>query len=87
MSPLQRRIAAIADTTANLIAQLSELEELREQVREALLSANGAPRLERRNETGAMPPGLFESIARVPGRSRIRPPRSTATVVKRTLLS
>jgi len=33
MSSLQRRIAAITDTTANLIAQLRELDRLREQVR------------------------------------------------------
>jgi len=39
MSSLQRRIAVVTDTTANLIAQLSELDRLREQVRKALLSA------------------------------------------------
>jgi DNA-binding protein H-NS len=39
MSNPQRRLVAIADTTANLIAQLRELNELREQVRKAELSA------------------------------------------------
>jgi hypothetical protein len=39
MSSLQRRIATVSDTTANLIVQLRELDRLREQVREALLAA------------------------------------------------
>ena len=38
MSALQRRIATVSDMTANLIAELRELDRLREQVREALLS-------------------------------------------------
>jgi hypothetical protein len=38
MSTLQR-LAAITETAANLIAQLRELNELREQVRKAELSA------------------------------------------------
>jgi hypothetical protein len=47
--------AAITETTANLVAQLSELEQLREQVRKALLSTKRAPRLKRRNGTGTIP--------------------------------
>jgi hypothetical protein len=43
MRSLQRRIAAVTDTTANLIAQLRELDRLREQVRKALLSAQKSP--------------------------------------------
>jgi hypothetical protein len=39
MSSLQQRIATVADTTANLIAQLRELDRLRDQVRDARLSA------------------------------------------------
>jgi hypothetical protein len=35
MSSLQRRIAAVADTAANLIAQLSELNRLRESGQES----------------------------------------------------
>jgi hypothetical protein len=35
MSSLQRRIAVVIDTNANLITQLSELDLLREQVRKA----------------------------------------------------
>jgi hypothetical protein len=35
MSSLQRRIAVVIDTTANLVTQLSELDLLREQVRKA----------------------------------------------------
>jgi hypothetical protein len=39
MSFLQQRLAAVTDVTANLIAQLSELNELRERLRKAQLSA------------------------------------------------
>ena len=35
MSSLQRRIAVVIDTTANLVTQLRELDLLREQVRKA----------------------------------------------------
>jgi hypothetical protein len=38
MGSLQERIAACANAAANLLAQLSELDELREQVRKAQLS-------------------------------------------------
>jgi hypothetical protein len=38
MGSLQERIAACANTSANLLAQLIELDELREQVRKAELS-------------------------------------------------
>ena len=85
MSPLRQRIVAITDTTANLIAQLSELEQLREQVRKAL-STKRALRLERQHRTGANPHVFLESIDRVPARDRIRSSRSTATVVRRTSL-
>jgi hypothetical protein len=52
MSPLQQRIAAVTDTTANLIAQLRELDLLRERVREAQLSAKREPRPKRLNGNG-----------------------------------
>jgi len=54
MSSLQRRLAAVAGTTANLIAQLRELDRLREQVRKAALSAR-TPQPKRRNGNGAIP--------------------------------
>ena len=38
MSSLQQRIAAVADETSGLVAQLRELERLREQVRKAELA-------------------------------------------------
>jgi len=38
MSSLQQRIAALADETSGLVADLSELERLREQVRKAELA-------------------------------------------------
>ena len=38
MGSLQERIAACANASANLLAQLTELDELREQVRKAELS-------------------------------------------------
>jgi hypothetical protein len=45
MSPLQRRVTAITNSTANLVAQLRELDQVREQVRKALLSAKRVQRL------------------------------------------
>ncbi len=53
MRSLQRRIAAVSDTTANLIAELRELDRLREQVREALLSVRKSQQPKRRNGNGA----------------------------------
>lgn len=53
MSHLQRHIATVTDTSAYLVAQLHELEQLREQVRRALLSTKRAPLLKRRHEHGA----------------------------------
>jgi len=53
MSALQRRIATVSDMTANLIAELRELDRLREQVREALLSVRKSQRQKRRNGHGA----------------------------------
>jgi hypothetical protein len=53
MSALQRRIAIVSDMTANLIAELRELDRLREQVREALLSVRKSQRQKRRNGHGA----------------------------------
>jgi hypothetical protein len=47
MNTLQR-LAAITDATANLIAQLRELNELREQVRKAELSARRSRSISRR---------------------------------------
>jgi hypothetical protein len=38
MSSLQQRIAALADETSGLVADLRELERLREQVRKAELA-------------------------------------------------
>jgi hypothetical protein len=50
MSTLQR-LAAITDVTADLIAQLHELDELREQIRRAELSAQRSPPINRRKIT------------------------------------
>ena len=58
MMTLQRRITAVTETTALLIAQLRELERLRENVRKALLSVEIAPRQRRRNGTRAVS-GIF----------------------------
>jgi hypothetical protein len=59
MSSLRNRLAASTETrlpvvtgvTANLIAQLSELNELREQVRKAELSAQKSQQTNHRNRT------------------------------------
>jgi hypothetical protein len=47
MSLLEQRLAAVTENAANLIAQLRELHDLREQIRKAQLSA-GRRRLDRR---------------------------------------
>jgi hypothetical protein len=86
MSPLQQRIAAVTDTTANLIAQLRELELLRERVREAQLSAKREPRLKRLNGNGTIPRVSLESSEREPARSRGGPPEPTAVAPRRTAL-
>ena len=53
-----RRLAAVIDTTANLIAQLRELEGLRERVRKAEL-ARRSRQIDRRKRTriGRLEPG------------------------------
>jgi len=43
MDSLQKRIAAYADASANLLAQLNELNELRERVKKALPFAHLRP--------------------------------------------
>jgi hypothetical protein len=62
MSPLQWRLEAVTDTTANLIAQLRELEGLRERVRKAEL-ARRSRRVDRRKRA---------RIRRLEPRSRLR---------------
>jgi hypothetical protein len=47
------RLAAIAHTTANLIAQLCELNRLRDRLRKAQLSARRSRRIDRRKRTDA----------------------------------
>ena len=50
MSSLQWRLEAVTDTTANLIAQLRELEGLRDRVRKAELAWRSR-RVDRRKST------------------------------------
>jgi hypothetical protein len=52
MSSLQRRIAALTHSTADLIAQLRELDRLREQVRKAQLISKRSTLPKRRNGNG-----------------------------------
>ena len=78
MGSLQRRIAAVTDTTANLIAQLRELDRLREQVRKALLSARKSQQPNRRNGSGAPPRSHWKSTDREPALGRRGPPESAA---------
>jgi hypothetical protein len=60
MSALQRRLAALTDTRANLIAQLRELNRLRDRVRVAHLATRRVRRIEHREiehrERGRMMP-------------------------------
>jgi hypothetical protein len=64
MSSLQRRIAAVTDTTAKLIMQLRELDQLRDQVRKALLSAGKLPQPKQRNENGGISRSHWKSTDR-----------------------
>jgi hypothetical protein len=73
MGALQRRIATVSDMTANLIAELRELDRLREQVREALLSVRKSQRQKRRNGHAA------KSTDRKPAPGRGGSPESDAT--------
>ncbi|MEA2912934.1 MAG: hypothetical protein QOJ15_5015 [Bradyrhizobium sp.] len=53
-------LAIVSDTAANLIAQLSELNELRERVRKAELSARRSQRIDRKRTREKRPPRLAE---------------------------
>jgi hypothetical protein len=75
MSALQQRIAAVSNTTANLLAQLRELDLLRERVRKAQLSViKREPRPKRRGEEHQYPASLAELT------ERPRQPRPTSRV-------
>jgi hypothetical protein len=50
MNSLHHNLAAFTDTTANLIAQLRELDRLRERVRKAELTWR-SPQVDRRKRT------------------------------------
>ena len=43
MISFQRRMAVVTDPTENLVAQMRELDRLREQIRKALLAAPKSP--------------------------------------------
>jgi hypothetical protein len=51
MRSLQRLIAYVADTSANLIGELRELDRLRKRVRKAKLAAKESRRIDRRKRT------------------------------------
>jgi hypothetical protein len=67
MNSLQQRLAALTDTTANLKAQLCELNELRERVEKELLSARKSPPsssgASRSNNANTISDGVHASIA------------------------
>jgi hypothetical protein len=84
MSNLQQRIAAATNSTANLIAQLRELDLLRERVRKAELSAKRAPRPKRRNGNAAR--RSLESTERGSTAGRRGASKSTAATLGRTAL-
>jgi hypothetical protein len=79
MSPLQRRIVTVTATTALLVAQLRDLDRLREQLRKALLAAEKAPRPKGRTRP-AIKRVLPELVVRAPTRSRSGPSNSIAPV-------
>ena len=84
MSSLQRRIAAVTDTTANLIAQLRELDRLRTQVRKALLSARKSPQPIRRNS--AIPRSHRKSTDHEPAFGRGGTPEAAAAAHRQAAL-
>jgi hypothetical protein len=83
MSSLQRRIAALTHSTANLIAQLRELDRLREQVRKAQLSSKRSVQPKRRNGSGTIPRALAETTGREPNLIRNGPLELSADAPKR----
>ena len=85
MSSLQRSIAAVTDTTANLIAQLRELDRLREQVGKALLSARKSPQ-PKRNGKGAISLSHWKSTDSGPALGRGQPPESATAAHRRAAL-
>jgi hypothetical protein len=78
MSPLQQRIAIVSESTANLIAQLRELDLLRERIRKAQLS------VKKRAASEISPRVSPEPAEREPARSG--PPESMAAALERTAL-
>jgi hypothetical protein len=80
MRSLQRRIATVSDVTASLIAELRELDRLREQVREALLSVRKSQQQKRRNGHGA------KSTHRKPALGRGGVPESAAAAHRQAAL-
>lgn len=56
MSFLQQRLAALTDTSANLVAQLSELNRLRDRVRTAQLAARRSRRTQSRKTARSSAP-------------------------------
>jgi hypothetical protein len=85
MGSLQRRLAAVAGTTANLIAQLRELDRLREQVRKAALSAR-TPQPKRRNGNGAIARSHRKPSDGEPTLGRGGTPESAAAAHQQTAL-
>jgi hypothetical protein len=66
MSSLQRRIAILTHSTAGLVAELRELELLREQVKRARLIWFRSTQPKPRNGTGRMPRASADMTRRRP---------------------
>jgi hypothetical protein len=66
MTPLQRRISVLNHSTAHLIAQLRELDGLREKVRKAQLFSKRSAQPKSRIGNSAMPRFALEPTARDP---------------------
>jgi hypothetical protein len=86
MSSLQRRIAILTGSTAKLVAQLRELERLREQVKKARPPAKRAPQRKRRNGHGTMSRILLEAADREPTLLCSAPSELAAAGFKRAAL-
>jgi hypothetical protein len=70
MGSLQERIAAYANASANLLTQLKELDELREQVKKAKKLSTATPKLVKQRPASFLP-ASFPHLAPISAKSVI----------------
>jgi hypothetical protein len=87
MSPLQRRISVLSHSTADLIAQLRELDRLREQVRKAQLFSKRSAQPKPRTGNSTISRLTLVLTAREPALIRGGPPELRPASQKRGALA